>query len=67
MKGHKIYFYGKMWLIIHKLSLLPFLFGALNRNSIKASAVTGRNILHHLIFQLIKHVVLLIITALIIC
>ena len=32
MMGHKIGFYGEMWLIIPQLSILPLLPGALLRN-----------------------------------
>ena len=34
MMGHKICFYGEIWLITFKLSLLPFLSGALNTEQI---------------------------------
>ena len=43
MVGHKICFYGKIWLVIPKLSLLPFLSGTLlnSKSAFFYSAVRG--------------------------
>ena len=37
MVGHKICFYGEIWLVIPKLSLLPLLSGALVENEQRLS------------------------------
>ena len=49
MMGHKICFYGEICIIISKLSLLPFLYGALC--SINFSLALLAEILHDIIIN----------------